>query len=210
MEKLSETTVTKRLETEVEEEEALQVPIAHESAANHQEEQGQSEETQPAESQEEKLEIQHTGMVWAVVMCLGAFQEIYLKSVETLEIVRDNPSNFIEQAVYASRAFGMLFIIYLLLRVLIDRKFLAGKSNLLKLLPCFLHSLALSPYFLFKLSDLSLNRAEQGKILMQWGIELLSSAVIVVAYRVEDSSESPLLQMKPYVFKKPTIDVKED
>lgn len=203
MENITETTVTKRLETETEEE-TLQVPTA---AAVPSE---QADQLEVQSSKVPRLEIQPTGMVWAIVMCLGGFQEIFLKSKETLEIIRNNPSNFLKQAVYALRAFGMIFVIYLLLRVLIDRKFLSGKPGMIKLWPCLLHSLALSPLFIFKLSDFSLSSAEQLSVLMDWGIELLSSVVIIVVYRIEDASESPLLQMKPYVFKKPTIDVKED
>lgn len=207
-----ENTVTKRLGTEAEE--TVQVPF-NEVSETCEKSESQSKSTEINDQLDiqttEKLEIQPTGMVWAVVMCLGGFQELYMKSKETLEIVRDTPSSsLLEQGVYASRAFGMLFIIYLLLRVLFDRKFLSGKTDLFKLWPLLLHALALSPFFILKLSDLALNRAEQLKTLMQWGVELLSSVVILVVYRIEDSSESPLLQMKPYVFKNQVIVDKED
>ena len=147
----------------------------------------------------DQLEIQPAGMVWATIMCLGAFQEIYMKYIETSEYARNNPSDRFGQAIYALRTFGLVFVIYFLLRVLIERKHLTGK----------LVSRQFWPYYIHTLIYLPVNRAEQLNILMQWAIEFSSSLIIFVVYRTEDASESPLLIMKPYVFKQ-SIAAKED
>ena len=157
----------------------------------------------------DQLEIQPAGMVWATIMCLGAFQEIYMKYIETSEYARNNPSDRFGQAIYALRTFGLVFVIYFLLRVLIERKHLTGKLVSRQFWPCFLHSLVICPYYIHTLIYLPVNRAEQLNILMQWAIEFSSSLIIFVVYRTEDASESPLLIMKPYVFKQ-SIAAKED
>ena len=192
MEKLTDSTVTQRLETEKEQE--TQAPVNVESSN--------------AEV-EAQLEIQQVGMVWAIVMCLGAFQEVFMKSLEALEFYRNNPADLLGQSVHVARILGLLPMIYLLLRVLIDKKYLSGKPRFSQFWPCYLHILALSPFFIRKLTDFSLTRGEQFKILVNWIVELFSSFIILVVYRIEDASESPLIQMKPYAYIKPVI-IKED
>ena len=54
------------------------------------------------------------------------------------------------------------------------------------------------PFFIRKLTDFSLTRGEQFKILVNWIVELFSSFIILVVYRIEDASESPLIQMKAF------------
>lgn len=152
-----------------------------------------------------EYEIQPAGMVWAIILFLGTLQEIHMKYWESIEYFRINPSNTIGQVLNAIRTIGMVSLIYFFLRVLIDRKYLSGKVGIRQFWPCYLHGLAFSPLFLYNLYCLQ----GLGENLKRWGTEVLSVLVVLLVYRIEDSSESPLLQMKPYVYKKQSI-IKED